>query len=70
MCECTIGENIFAQQWKYLNWKNPLKMVEFDKPFARALNKKPVISRHCYGSSNDNKMSRYIGGIIIRSTAL
>lgn len=45
-------------------------MVEFDKACARALNKKPVISRHCYGSSNDNKMIKYIGGIIIRSTAL
>lgn len=45
-------------------------MVEFDKAFAKALNKKPVISRHCYGSSNGNKMIKYIRGIIMRSTAL
>lgn len=45
-------------------------MVEFDKVFVRVLNKKFVILRYCYGLLNDNKMSRCIGGIIIRSIVL
>lgn len=45
-------------------------MVEFDKVFVRVLNKKFVIFRYCYGLLNDNKMIRYIGGIIIRSIVL